>query len=269
MTTLTLRSEPEAPLEAGAIVPDRFDGLGRNAIARLEVSCGNAAARLGDFFDVRPDGRAGITLEGDLGRVKNIAAGMTRGKVTIRGDAGMHLGAGMRGGEIDVHGSAGDWAGAEMAGGTIHIRGNAGHALGGAYRGSRHGMNRGLILVEGDAGNETGAFMRRGLIAVAGGAGDFTGAFAVAGTILVFGSLGARTGAGLLRGTVVAMRPLELLPTFRYACRYRPAFLGLVLAEIQAHGMAVAQEYARGAYLRYNGDLNRLGKGEILVYDQR
>ena len=41
---------------------------------------------------------------------------MTRGRITIRGNAGMHLGAYMKGGTIEVSGHASDWIGAEMSG---------------------------------------------------------------------------------------------------------------------------------------------------------
>jgi len=269
MTTLTLLSPLELPLEAESIVPDRFNGRSHAEIVEMPVFYGNERARLGDFFQVDGDGTAEITLKGDLSRAKNIAAGMTQGTVTIRGDAGMHLGSSMRGGEIHLYGNAGDWAGAEIQGGKIHIRGNAGHDLGGAYRGSRHGMNRGWILVEGNAGNETGALMRRGLIVVAGNVGDFTGAFMIAGSILVFGELGIRAGAGLLRGTIVTFQQPELLPTFCYDCCYRPTFLNLLFEDIRNQGLAIPEEYLKGRYLRYSGDFNRLGKGEILVYDQR
>lgn len=268
MTTLTLKNQLEAPLEAGAIVPDSIAGKAVEDIAAMPVFYGNESARLGDFFEVDGDGTAEITLKGDLGRVKNIAAGMSHGKVSIHGDAGMHLGSGMRGGEIRVHGNVGDWAGAEMKGGTIHIIGNAGHDLGGAYRGSRHGMNRGLILVEGNAGNETGALMRRGLIVVTGNVGDFAGAFMIAGSVMVFGELGIRTGAGLLRGTIVAFQKPELLPTFRYDCRYRPDFLKLIFQDLRSRGLSIPDDYVAGKYLRYSGDFNRLGKGEVLIYDQ-
>ena len=50
MTTLTLKSQLEAPLEAAAIVPDRFEGCSAGAIAELSVTYGNEAACLGDFF---------------------------------------------------------------------------------------------------------------------------------------------------------------------------------------------------------------------------
>jgi formylmethanofuran dehydrogenase subunit C len=268
MTTLSLKMMPQAPLEAETITPDAFIGKSADEIAALPLMHGNEKALLGDFFEIEADGSDAIVLNGDLGRVKSIAAGMTRGKVIVNGNAGMHLGAGMRGGEIDVFGNAGDWAGAEMSGGTIHIRQNAGHGLGGAYRGSRRGMNRGLIIVDGNAGNEAGAVMRRGLIAVQGNVGDFAGAFMIAGSIIVFGKLGIRAGAGMLRGTIVAFQEPELLPTYSYGCGYQPVFLRLMLRELQNYGMPVTDEYMSGVYRRYSGDLNRLGKGEILVYDQ-
>jgi formylmethanofuran dehydrogenase subunit C len=269
MTVLSLKTELEAPLEGEGITPDTFAGKSDRDIAAISVHYGNEAARLGDFFNVDEDGSAEIILKGDLRMVKNIAAGMKQGKVAIYGDAGMHLGASMRGGEIHVHGNTGDWAGAEMQGGTIHIRGNAGHGLGSAYRGSRHGMNRGGIIVEGNTGNETGALMRRGLIVVAGNAGDFAGAFMIAGSLLVFGKPGIRAGAGLLRGTIVAFEKPELLPTFRYDCCYQPDFLKLLLQNLKNHGLNIPECYSTGRYHRYSGDFNRLGKGEILVYDQR
>ncbi len=256
MTGLKLLNPLESPLEAEAIAPDRFIGRSRKEIAEAPVHYGNEQARLGDFFDVNGDGTDEITLEGDLSKAKNIAAGM-------------HLGSGMRGGEIHLYGNADDWAGAEMRGGVIHIRGNAGHDLGGGYRGSRHGMNRGMILVEGNAGNETGALMRRGLIVVTGDAGDFAGAFMIAGSLVVFGSLGMRPGAGLLRGSILTFQEPELLPTFRYDCSYRPGFVRLLLEDLQKRGLPVRGEYLQGSYKRYSGDFNRLGKGEILVYDQR
>jgi formylmethanofuran dehydrogenase subunit C len=114
-----------------------------------------------------------------------------------------------------------------------------------------------------------GALMRRGLIAVAGNAGDFTGAFMISGSILVFGKLGIRTGAGLLRGTVVSFQPVELLPTFRYDCSYRPEFLCLIFQQLQREGLSLPDGYDAGIYKRYSGDFNRRGKGEILIYDQR
>jgi formylmethanofuran dehydrogenase subunit C len=268
MTRLTLKLDLQVPLETGAITPDNFLDKSAADIAGLRVTYGNESAVLGDFFRVEGGASAEIFLNGDLSRAKNIAAGMTQGTVTVNGNVGMHLGAGMRGGEIHTFGNAGDWAGAEMTGGKIHIRGNAGHGLGGAYRGSRRGMNRGLIIVEGNAGNEAGAVMRRGLIAIMGDAGDFAGAFMIAGSIVIFGKPGIRAGAGMLRGTIVAFQEPQLLPTYRYDCVYQPVFLKLMLQSLRRNGLSITEDYVSGFYRRYSGDLNQLGKGEILVYDQ-
>jgi formylmethanofuran dehydrogenase subunit C len=268
MITLTLKETSPIPLEAGTISPDQFLGKGTAEIAKLKASMGNQIGQLGDFFTINGEGGEEIQLEGDLGRVKHIGEGMTQGRILIHSDVGMHLGARMRGGEIRVHGNAGDWVGAEMRGGFIHIHGNAGHGLGGAYRGSPKGMNRGLIVVEGSTRNETGAFMRRGLIVVLGDVGDFAGSFMLAGTLLVFGRVGLRPGAGMKRGTIVAYHPVELLPTYRFDCRYKPSFLRLTLQSLRQRGLDVRDEYMSGYYQRYSGDLTSLGKGEILIYDQ-
>jgi formylmethanofuran dehydrogenase subunit C len=269
MTTLTLQVEPQAPLEAGCICPDIFRNRPESEIGNLTVMHGNERAALADFFKVDGQGSEEIVVNGDLSRVKNIGSGMSSGSIRINGDSGMHLGSAMRGGQVDVFGNAGDWTGAEMKGGKIHIRGNAGHCLGGAYRGSRYGMNRGFIIVEGHAGNEAGAAMRRGLIVVCGSVGDFAGAFMIAGSIFVFGKLGARAGAGLLRGTILSLEPAELLPTYRYDCTYRPSFLDYIFQNIRRNGIAVPECCNTGSFRRYSGDFNRLGKGEILIYDQR
>ncbi len=267
MTTLRLKNWPAVPLEAEAITPDRFVGKTSAEIEALPVHYGNQKAALGDFFAVSGDGTLDIAIEGDLARVKLIGSGMTQGRITVHGDAGMHLGAAMSGGRIVVHGNAGDWAGAEMRGGQIHIRGNAGHGLGAAYRGSPRGMNQGLIVVAGSAGNEVGSAMRRGVIVVGGNTGGFTGAFMIAGSILVFGNLGERVGAGMKRGSIITYQTAKLLPTFRYSCTYRPVFLRLLLRELRSLGLEIAEEWIEGRYQRYCGDLTALGKGEILIWE--
>jgi formylmethanofuran dehydrogenase subunit C len=269
MIRLTLRVKLDVPLEAGVVTPDNLAGKSAAEVAALPVVYGNEQRLLRDFFQVDADGSADVVITGDLGRVKNLGAGMTFGNLHIDGDAGMHLGAGMCGGTITVQGNTGDWLGAEMKGGEIRVHGNAGHGLGGAYRGSRYGMNRGLIVVEGTVGNEAGAAMRRGLIVIGKNAGDFTGAFMIAGSIVVFGELGARAGAGMLRGTIIAFKKPEFLPTYRYDCAYNPGFLNLVFQSLRMHGISVPDLSPKGRFHRYSGDFNRIGKGEILVYDQR
>lgn len=270
MISLRPKQEFAVPLEAEAITPDAFVGNLPSRIERLPVAQGNAEAKLGDFFSVDGDADDAIRLEGDFSRVKYVGKAMTRGRIEVYGNAGMHLGAEMRGGEIVVHGNVGDWAGAEMRGGMLRVTGNAGHLVGGAYRGSEKGMRGGTILVGGSAGNEIGCAMRRGVIAVRGSAGDFTGVMMLAGTIFVFGTLGIRAGAGMKRGTIVAFGGAggspPLLPTFRFDCAYRPVWLSVYLRQLRQWSIGVPEASVRGLYRRYSGDLLELGKGEILVW---
>lgn len=264
---LTLHTAPAVPLEAEVLTPARLSGLSALETAKLIVVHGNQSAELGEFF--RIDGVSGeeIHLTGDLRRIKMVGAGMTSGRIVVHGSAGMHLGAGMSGGEIVVEGDAGDWVGPEMTGGRIVIRGNAGHMVGAAYRGGRVGMRGGEILVFGSAGNEVGSGMRRGLVAIAGDSGDFTGVNLLAGTIVVLGRLGQRTGAGMRRGTIVSMQPAEILPTFTFACTYRPVILRLYLPYLRGLGLPVNDAQVQGCYQRWCGDAIELNRGEILLLE--
>jgi formylmethanofuran dehydrogenase subunit C len=265
--TLRLREKPHVPLEAEVICPDVLVGKSREEIQALPVFLGKRTRRLGDFFDVEVDGDGEeIHLEGDLRRVRWVGRGMTRGRIVIRGDVGMHLGAFMQGGTIEVFGNAADWVGAEMTGGRIYVHGDAGGQVGAAYRGSPFGMQGGAILIEGSAGPEVGMRMRRGLIAVGGSVGDFAGLHMRGGTIFLFGPVGIRAGAWMVRGTIVAFRPITLLPTFLYACAYRPVFLRLYFRYLQDHGFPVPPEVLSGTYQRYTGDTAVPGRGEVLQW---
>ena len=263
--TLTLHTAPEVPLEAEALVPERLERMTAAQVAAVGLLYGNEQAPLGDFFRVegQPDGE--LRIVGDVARVKMIGAGMTRGRIVVEGNVGMHLGAAMSGGEILVAGHAGDWVGAEMSGGSIVVKGDAGHLIGSAPRGARVGMRGGEIIVHGSAGNELGNGMRRGLLAVGGDSGDFTGVNMLAGTVVVLGRLGWRTGAGMKRGSIVSCRPAELLPTFSYACTYRPVLLRLVFARLRECGLDVAREQFVGRYHRWSGDAVGENRGEVLL----
>jgi formylmethanofuran dehydrogenase subunit C len=272
MFELTYHGSTTVPVEAECLTPDTFAGKTPTEVAALPVQHGNAPAQLGDFFRAEgkgpfePDGE--IVIEGDCSRVKWIGAGMTRGRITVRGNVGMHLGAEMTGGEVHVHGNAGDWVGGEMRGGFIHVRGDAGHLVGAGYRGSRKGMRGGVILIGGKAGNEVGSVMRRGLIAIGGPVGDYPGVSLIAGSLFLFGDCGIRPGAGMKRGSLVFLgtKP-ALLPTFRYSCTYRPVFLSLFLRQLRAWGFAVEERFFTGDWQRHCGDLVGPGKGEILVWE--
>jgi formylmethanofuran dehydrogenase subunit C len=267
---LRLREAHRIPLEAEVVTPDRLGGLRAGEVERLPVWYGNKAHPLAEHFEVAVDGTGDVptvVVEGPTGRVKRLGERMSRGRLVVAGDAGMHAGAEMTGGELVVEGDADDWAGAEMTGGLLCIKGRAGNRAGSSYRGSKVGMRGGVIVVEGDAGHEVGGYMRRGLVVVLGDAKDLAGARMVAGTVLVLGRAGIRAGAGILRGTVVVAGGAdEVLPTFRETCTFRPGFLAIYERLLRARGVPLAEGALAGrAFRRLGGDLAEMGKGELLL----
>lgn len=265
---LRFKDSSPLPIEAESISPDLFAGLDNDRIKALPAYRGRRKTTLGELFEIKGEYSDAILVEGDLGRVKHLGQDMSLGQLVVRGNAGAHLGTGMRGGSILVEGDAGDFTGAHMQGGSIRILGNAGNRVGGAYPGHPKGMNRGTIIIDGNAGIEAGSNMRRGLIVILGDAGDFAGAGMISGTVLVFGRLGRRAGAGNKRGSIVAFGEApELLPTYALACAYTPVYLGYFLTRLRRWGLALPEGLEKARYLRYLGDFNALGKGEILVRD--
>jgi formylmethanofuran dehydrogenase subunit C len=266
MITLTLKEQPNVPLEAENISPDVMASLSNEAIRDLHLFLGKRQCRLDDFFEVEGGASDEIEIRGDAAKVKWIGQGMTRGRIRIFGNAGMHLGSHMHGGTIEVTGNASDWAGAEMTDGLIRIQGNAGGQIGAAYRGSMAGMKGGTILVGGNAGLEVGMRMKRGIIAIGGSVRDFAGLQMKGGTIFLLGGAEIRTGAWMTRGTIVAIKPIKLLPTFSYSCDYNPTFLQLYARHLGKLGVAFPFEARDGTFRRYLGDSSMPGKGEILVW---
>lgn len=269
MTTLILKKQLTVPLEAEVLTPDIIAPLTHADVRALPVFLGKRQFPLDDFFTVEGDGGDALEIRGDASRVKWIGRGMTRGRLTVVGNAGMHLGAYMKGGSIEVSGHASDWVGAEMTGGQIRIRGNAGGQIGAAYRGSMAGMNGGTILVEGSAGIEIGMRMKRGIIAVRGPVRDFAGLQMKGGTIVLMGGAEIRTGAWMVRGTIITLTPIRILPTFSYACAYTPAFVNVYAKHLQPLGFSIPYHPSEGAYQRFAGDSAVPGKGEILVWRPR
>lgn len=266
MITLTVKEPPSVPLEAEMLTPDVIAGLTIGDIRALPVYLGKRQRRVDDFFTVEGDPSDEMHIEGDVRRVKWIGRGMSRGRVTIHGHTGMHLGSQMNGGVIDVHGDVEDWLGAEMSGGRIHVRGRSGGQVGAAYRGSLSGMRGGTIIIDGSAGLEVGMRMKRGIIAVGGSARDFAGLQMKGGTIVLGGGAELRTGAWMVRGTIVSLTPVALLPTFSYASTYSPTFLRVYAKHLATLGVTIPFEEQAGAYQRYTGDACVPGKGEILVW---
>jgi formylmethanofuran dehydrogenase subunit C len=266
MITLTLRERTEVPLEAEVLSPDVTAELAPPAIRGLPVFWGKRQCRLDEFFEVEGDVGTELEIRGDASKVKWIGRGMTRGRVRVVGNAGMHLGSHMKGGIIEVTGSASDWVGAEMTGGLIHVQGNAGGQAGAAYRGSLAGMKGGTILIGGAAGLEIGMRMRKGLIAVKGMVRDFAGLQMKGGTIFLLGGAEIRTGAWMFRGTIVSLKPIRLLPTFARGSAYLPTFLRIYAKHLLALGVSIPMEVKDGHYERYTGDTSVPGKGEIFMW---
>ena len=237
MITLTLKEQPNVPLEAESISPDTLSVLSHDAIRALPVQLGKRQRRLEDFFAVEGEASDDIAIKGDARKVKWIGRGMTRGQIQIDGNAGMHLGAYMKGGAIEVSGAASDWVGAEMSGGLIRVAGNAGGQIGAAYRGSPRGMTDGTIVVGGSAGLEIGMRMKRGLIVIGGPVRDFTGLEMKGGTIVLRKGGELRTGAWMRRGTIVSLAPIPLLPSFLYSSSYVPMFMGILGKHLGALGI--------------------------------
>lgn len=263
---LTLRSPLPGRVDASPLVPDRLAGLSVTEVARVTLRFeGGDAAEVGEVFTVAGEVGPAVQLVGDLSRVDAIGHGMTAGTLAVEGSAGRRLGCRMSGGRIDVSGDCGDSTGREMTGGRIVVRGSVGRGTGGASPGSKRGMSGGEIVVFGDAGDEAGACLRRGLIAVAGNVGRDAAREAIAGTVVVGGDAGAPAGPWAKRASVVALGAIEVSPTYRYACTFRPPYVGLLLTYLRrVYGFPVSVEQAVGLFERYSGDMAETGAGEIL-----
>jgi formylmethanofuran dehydrogenase subunit C len=131
--TLSLKEPVElVPLEAETLCPDRTATLAHDAVRALPVYLGKKQCRVDDFFAVDGEASDEIEIHGEMKKVRWIGRNMTRGRIRIVGNVGMHLGAYMKGGTIEVSGSASDWVGGEMSGGFIRIAGHAGGQIGAA-----------------------------------------------------------------------------------------------------------------------------------------
>ena len=124
------------------------------------------------------------TLNGCCGQ-RFIAAGMSKGAVTINGIPGNALGAYLNGASITVCANAQDAVGDTMNEGEIIVHGNIGDAAGYAMRGGR-------IFVKGDAGYRAGIHMKAyekkiPVMVIGGVAGSFLGEYQAGGVIVVLG----------------------------------------------------------------------------------
>jgi hypothetical protein len=69
------------------------------------------------------------------------------------------------------------------------------------------------------------------------------------------------------RGTVVALGGAQILPSYRYACTYRPSLIGLLFGHLRrTHHLPVDDRFVQGRYARHCGDFSELGLGEVLTW---
>ena len=67
--TLTLRTQPPARVAAGALIPERLQGLAASDVAALTVRAGRETLNVGDLFEVSGCGDDRVTFVGGLRRV--------------------------------------------------------------------------------------------------------------------------------------------------------------------------------------------------------
>ena len=267
VVTLTLREPLAERVDADGLTADRLASLNGAEISAIELWHGRRRVRLGDLFDISGGRSSRVRVVGDVRLMNGIGSGMSAGEIVMDGNAGTHVGAEMSGGSIEVLGCAGDDVGLSMAGGSIVIDGHAGDRVGAGLPGAARGMMGGEIVVSGYVGAEAGARMRRGLLFIGGDAGERVGRDMIAGTIIVRGRSGAEPAIRSKRGTLVAIGGVEIPPTYRYACTYRPPHVRLALVHVRRqYHIDVTRELSSDHYHRFCGDASTIGKGEILEW---
>ncbi|MEM2352323.1 MAG: formylmethanofuran dehydrogenase subunit C [Thermoproteota archaeon] len=254
---MTPKYEFKVPVYAYCISPDVLDGKSLEEILKLRILEGNRNRLLGDLFNVSLKGKNEeaepiINLSGILIKVRGIGTNMTKGKIVIDGDIGMHLGEEMRGGEIIVNGYADSWAGGAMRGGRIEIKGSAGDCIGAPYRGSKEGMRGGTIVIHGDAGREVGCLMGGGLIRIYGSVKHFVGINMIDGTIVVHGDCSGKAGGAMRGGRIII-------------CGYIPSVLPTFTIEDIRPSVNIDGEKISGPFYRFVGDIADDGEGRLFV----
>jgi formylmethanofuran dehydrogenase subunit C len=261
---LTFKADPGLPVDMTGVLPAALAGQPEGTATVMPLRVGNRQVPLGELFGVRAGDEPDVVVEGATRRLDRLGAGMTVGRLDVRGDAGAYLGLGVSGGRIALSGNAGDFAGAAMRDGLITIAGDTGALLGAPLPGDPHGMAGGAILVAGDVGDRAGDRMRRGIVAVGGSAGAWLAARFIGGTIVLGGACGPWPGYGMHRGTVLlAQVPTEPPATFADNGIHDLPWLTLLDRHLAALGWQGPQPARR--VRRLTGDVTAGGKGEFLI----
>jgi len=140
MITLTLKEQPNVPLEAEVLSPDAMAALANDAIRALPVYLGKKLCRVDDFFAVEGEASDELKIRGDARKVKWIGRGMTRGRINIVGNAGQAGVArqGLRGGAADVEAHPGPVLLLDHRGTQTELRGADGRGVAAGARAEDH-----------------------------------------------------------------------------------------------------------------------------------
>ncbi|MGI9213956.1 MAG: formylmethanofuran dehydrogenase subunit C [Methylococcaceae bacterium] len=267
--TFTLKIELKQRLDVSPLTPDRLHGVAPEAMAALPLAYGNRTLTTAEAFLIEGDDTDDIMFRNGSAKLDFLGRGMSRGRISVCGDAGSYLAMQMTGGDIVVEGRVDAYAACEMKNGAVSILGDAGDFLGAALPGNKKGMAGGVVLVKGNAGDRVGDHQRRGLILIEGNAGAYLGSRMTAGTILVLGQVGDHCGYAMGRGSVLlAQAPARISPTFSDCGVHTLGFIPLLIKSIAHMDTPIASmsDTLKRVH-RYAGDLCSLGKGEILIAD--
>lgn len=151
--TFTLKSDLNHAVDCRALTPNLLAGLSVDQIKNISLG----QHKVSDLFELSGSDTDNILFKNSSSKLAYIGFKMSRGTITLQGDAGDFLGANLQKGTIICQGSAGDRVGDQMRRGLILIDGNAGD-----YVASR--MIAGTIGVAGMVGQYIGFNMKRGTL---------------------------------------------------------------------------------------------------------
>lgn len=262
---LTLRTRPAQRIDMAPLTASALAGKTVSDIGKIELWSGNRSLKLADAFSISGDVGSEIEIRNSCDQLDRVGAGLSEGRLVVKGDAGGYLGARMSGGTIVVEGNAGAWVGTGMTAGLVQVNGNVGDFLAAAIPGDHQGMKGGAIVVSGNAGDRAGDRLRRGSVLIEGNAGAYCGSRMVAGTLAVWGKVGKSPGFAMRRGTLLLREKPEILPTFNDCGEYPLSFLTLLARSWRRLPGKFAGLPDGLRVRRYMGDLGNGGRGEILV----
>ena len=128
-------------------------------------------------------------------------------------------------------------------------------------------MKGGNILINGNVGEFSCAFMRRGLVVIKGNVRENCCFQMVAGTLIICKDVRRKLGVSMKRGTIILMNnsiPLE--KNFVKSGTINFNFLGLLRNYLIKESLL--RDFKNSKFVRYFGDKNNDGLGEIFVREK-